>query len=87
MSKKTKKTARVANQATGKVKEGIDKATGSKELEAKGLAQEAKGEPERFSADATPTPTKTLYDRTVSIVAAILILTVLVQIILVKSWT
>jgi hypothetical protein len=65
----------------------VGKATGSKELEAEGVAQEAKGKAERLSGNVTPMDERTVNDYTISIVAAILILTVVVQVILVKSWT
>jgi hypothetical protein len=61
-------------------------ATGSKELEAEGLRQEAKGA-ELLRDDGATAVEKSLNDHTISIVAAILILTVLIQVILVKSWT
>jgi uncharacterized protein YjbJ (UPF0337 family) len=83
----TDKIAGAANQAAGKAKEGVGKVTGSKELEAEGLAQEAKGKAERLSGNVTPMAERTVNDHTISIVAAILILTVIVQVILVKSWT
>ena len=87
MGNTTDKIAGAANQATGKVKEGVGKATGSTELEAEGVAQEAKGKAERLSGNVTPMAERTVNDYTISIVAAILILTVVVQVILVKSWT
>ena len=86
MGNTTDKIAGVANQAAGKVKEGTGRATGSKELEAEGRAQEAKGMAESLRGDVTPA-VRGLHDYTISIVAAILILTVLIQVILVKSWT
>ena len=86
---KTRRTrlAGAAKQAAGKVKEGLGNATGSKELELEGLAQEAKGKTELLRDDGAAAVKRSLNDHTISIVAAILILTVLVQIILVKSWT
>ena len=87
MGNTTDKIAGVANQAAGRVKEGMGRATGSKELEAEGLAQEAKGMAESLRGDVTPAVKRGLNDHTISIVAAILILTVLIQVILVKSWT
>jgi len=83
----TDKIAGAANQAAGKVKEGLGNATGSKELESEGLAQEAKGKTELLRDDGAAAVKRSLNDHTISIVAVILILTVLVQIILVKSWT
>ena len=83
----TDKIAGAAKQAAGKVKEGLGNATGSKELELEGLAQEAKGKTELLRDDGAAAVKRSLNDHTISIVAAILILTVLVQIILVKSWT
>jgi uncharacterized protein YjbJ (UPF0337 family) len=83
----TDKLAGAAKQAAGKVKEGLGNATGSKELESEGLAQEAKGKTELLRDDEVAAVKRSLNDHTISIVAAILILTVLVQIILVKSWT
>ena len=85
MGNTTDKIAGAANQAAGKVKEGVGKATGSKELEAEGVAQEAKGKAERLSGNVTPMAERTVNDYTISIVAVIL--TVVVQVILVKSWT
>jgi uncharacterized protein YjbJ (UPF0337 family) len=87
MGNTTDKIAGVANQAAGKVKEGLGKATGSRELETEGLAQEAMAKAEKLIGDAAPAVKRTLNDHTISIVAAILILTVLIQVILVKSWT
>ena len=83
----TDKLVSAANQAAGKVKEGLGNATGSKELELEGLTQEAKGKTELLRDDEVAAVKRSLNDHTISIVAAILILTVLVQIILVKSWT
>jgi uncharacterized protein YjbJ (UPF0337 family) len=83
MGNTTGKIAGAANQAAGKVKEGLGKAT----LETEGLAQEAMAKAERVIGDASPAVKRTLNDHTISIVAAILILTVLIQVILVKSWT
>ena len=83
----TDKLAGAANQAAGKVKEGLGNATGSKERESEGLAQEAKGKTELLRDDGAAAVKRSLNDHTISIVAVILILTVLVQIILVKSWT
>ena len=40
MGNTTDKIAGAANQAAGKVKEGLGKATGSRDLETEGLAQE-----------------------------------------------
>jgi uncharacterized protein YjbJ (UPF0337 family) len=72
MGNTTDKIAGVANQAAGKVKEGLGKAT---------------LETEEAMAKAETAVKRTLSDYTISIVAAILILTVLIQVILVKSWT
>src|ERR1700730_4562065 len=83
MGNTTGKIAGAANQAAGKVKEGLGKAT----LETEELAQEAMAKAERVIGDASPAVKRTLNDHTISIVAAILILTVLIQVILVKSWT
>ena len=83
----TDKLAGAAKQAAGKVKEGLGNDTGSKALELEGLAQEAKGKTELVRDDGAAAVKRSLNDHTISIVAAILILTVLVQIILVKSWT
>ena len=49
MGSTTDKISGVANQAAGKVKETAGKVTGSKELEAEGLAQE--GAPTRCQND------------------------------------
>jgi uncharacterized protein YjbJ (UPF0337 family) len=87
MGNTTDKFAGVANQTAGKVKEVMGKATGSKELEAEGLAQEAKGTAENHRGNVIPTVERSINDHTISIIAAILILTVLIQVILVKSWT
>jgi uncharacterized protein YjbJ (UPF0337 family) len=81
----TSKIAGAANQAAGKIKEELGDATGSKELEAEGLRQ-AKGA-ELLRDDGATAVEKSLNDHTISIVAAILILTVFIQVILVKSWT
>jgi uncharacterized protein YjbJ (UPF0337 family) len=51
MGKNTDKIAGAANQAAGKVKEGLGNATGSKELESEGIAQEAKGKTELLRDD------------------------------------
>jgi len=83
----TDKLAGATKQAAGKIKEGLGNATGSKELESEGLTQEAKGKTELLRDDEVAAVKRSLNDHTISIVAAILILTVLVQIILVKSWT
>src|ERR1700686_1940267 len=48
MGSTTDKISGVANQAAGKVKETAGKVTGSKELEAEGLAQEVKGTAEKL---------------------------------------
>jgi hypothetical protein len=42
MDNRTGEISGMATQAAGKVKENVGEATGSKELEAKGLAQEAR---------------------------------------------
>jgi uncharacterized protein YjbJ (UPF0337 family) len=91
------KVAGVTDQAVGKAKGGLGKATGSAALEAEGLAQEAKGKAEISRRDATsdvertmsdtPSVERAVSDHTIGIVTAILVLTVLIQVILVKSWT
>ena len=43
MGSKTDKIKGLANQAAGKVRQGVAKITGSKETQAKGAAQELKG--------------------------------------------
>ena len=84
---KTRRTSLRArpNRLLERSRKGL--ATGSKELESEGLAQEAKGKTELLRDDGAAAVKRSLNDHTISIVAAILILTVLVQIILVKSWT
>ena len=79
MGNTTDKIAGVANQAAGKVKEGMGRAIGSKELEAEGRAQEAKGKAESLRGDVTLAVKRSLNDYTTSIVTAILILTVLIR--------
>jgi uncharacterized protein YjbJ (UPF0337 family) len=44
MSGNTDKAAGMANEAAGKVKQGVGKAVGSEKLQGKGAAQEAKGD-------------------------------------------
>jgi uncharacterized protein YjbJ (UPF0337 family) len=46
MGSTTDKVTGVANQGAGKVKEAAGKVTGSTDLEAEGLAQQAKGKAE-----------------------------------------
>ncbi len=43
MSELSDKASGIANQAAGKIKQGVGNATGSERLEAEGAAQEAKG--------------------------------------------
>jgi len=75
MGNKTDRFAGVANQAAGKVKESVGRATGSKELEVQGLAQEAKGKAESLRSDVAPAVKRSLHDHTISVVTAV------------KSWT
>lgn len=86
MNNKTDRISGAADQIAGKAKEVAGRATRSKELEARGLAQEAKGHAEYRSSEETSVE-RGWHDHTILIVSAILILTVLIQVILVKSWT
>jgi uncharacterized protein YjbJ (UPF0337 family) len=87
MADRSGKLAGVADEVAGKAKELAGKATGSKELEAEGRAQEARGSAEYRRSNETPSVERGWNDHTVLIVGAILILTVVVQVLLVKSWT
>ena len=52
MGSTTDKAKGVANEALGKVKQGVGKAVGSDKLEAEGLAQEGKGAAQKATGDA-----------------------------------
>ena len=45
------KASGLANEAMGKLKQGVGKVTGSEKLQAEGLAQEAKGEAQKAVGD------------------------------------
>ena len=87
MADRSGKLAGVADEVAGKAKELAGRATGSKELEAEGRVQEARGSAEYHRSNETQTVNRGWNDHTVLIVGAILILTVVVQVLLVKSWT
>jgi uncharacterized protein YjbJ (UPF0337 family) len=48
----TDKAAGMANEAAGKVKQGIGKAVGSEKLQGEGAAQEVKGDAQQLKGDA-----------------------------------
>lgn len=52
MSEFTDKAKGLANEATGKVKQGVGSAVGSDKLKAEGAAQEAKGATQKAVGDA-----------------------------------
>ena len=52
MGSTSDKISGIANQAAGKVKEGIGKATGDAKLETEGSAQDAKGKVQKGIGDA-----------------------------------
>lgn len=52
MSEFTDKVKGVANEAIGKVKQGIGEATGSEKTQAEGAAQETKGHAQKAVGDA-----------------------------------
>ena len=52
MGSASDKVSGLANQAAGKVKEGIGKATGDAKLETEGAAQDAKGKVQKGIGDA-----------------------------------
>jgi uncharacterized protein YjbJ (UPF0337 family) len=52
MSSTTDKIKGAANEAAGKVKQGVGKATGSEKLQAEGAAQELKGKAQGTVGDA-----------------------------------
>lgn len=52
MGSTSDKVAGLANQAAGKVKEGVGKATGDAKLETEGAAQDAKGKIQKGIGDA-----------------------------------
>jgi uncharacterized protein YjbJ (UPF0337 family) len=52
MSGNTDKAAGMANEAAGKVKQGIGKAVGSEKLQGEGAAQEVKGDAQQLKGDA-----------------------------------
>jgi uncharacterized protein YjbJ (UPF0337 family) len=48
MSGNTDKAAGIANEAAGKIKQGVGKAVGSDKLQRKGAGQEAKGDAQQL---------------------------------------
>ena len=52
MGSTSDKVSGLANQAAGKVKEGVGKATGDAKLETEGAAQDAKGKVQKGIGDA-----------------------------------
>lgn len=52
MSGNTDKAAEMANEAAGKVKQGVGKAVGSERLQGEGAGQEAKGDAQQLKGDA-----------------------------------
>jgi uncharacterized protein YjbJ (UPF0337 family) len=52
MSGNTDKAAGMANEAAGKVKQGVGKAVGSEKLRDEGAGQEAKGDAQQLNGDA-----------------------------------
>ena len=52
MSEFTDKAKGLANEAAGKVKQGVGEATGSERLQTEGAAQEAKGHTQKAGGDA-----------------------------------
>jgi uncharacterized protein YjbJ (UPF0337 family) len=52
MGSTSDKAAGLANEAIGKVKQGVGSVVGSDKLRAEGLAQEAKGEAQKAVGDA-----------------------------------
>jgi uncharacterized protein YjbJ (UPF0337 family) len=52
MSGNTDKATGVANEAAGKIKQGVGKAVGSDKLQRKGAGQEAKGDAQQLKGDA-----------------------------------
>ena len=52
MGSTSDKVSGLANQAAGKVKEGVGKATGDAKLQAEGAAQDAKGKVQKGIGDA-----------------------------------
>jgi uncharacterized protein YjbJ (UPF0337 family) len=52
MNSMTDKAKGLANEATGKVKQGVGKLVGSDKVEAEGVAQEAKGAVQKATGDA-----------------------------------
>jgi uncharacterized protein YjbJ (UPF0337 family) len=52
MSGNTDKATGIANEAAGKIKQGIGKAVGSDKLLSEGAAQEAKGDAQKLKGDA-----------------------------------
>ena len=53
MSGNTDKAAGIANEAAGKIKQGVGKAVGSDKLQGEGAAQEAKGDETRRTQSRT----------------------------------
>ncbi len=52
MGSTTDKIKGMANEAAGNVKQGVGKAIGNKEMQAKGKFQEVKGEAQQLKGDA-----------------------------------
>ena len=52
MSGTTDKAAGLANEAAGKIKQGVGKAVGSDKLQGEGAAQELKGDAQQLKGDA-----------------------------------
>jgi uncharacterized protein YjbJ (UPF0337 family) len=51
MSGNTDKAAGIANEAAGKIKQGVGKAVGSEKLQREGVGQEAKGDAQQIKGD------------------------------------
>ena len=51
MSGNTDKAAGIANEAAGKIKQGVGKAVGSEKLQREGVGQEAKGDAQQLKGD------------------------------------
>ena len=52
MSGNTDKAAGMANEAAGKIKQGVGQAVGSDKLQGEGAAQEVKGDAQQLKGDA-----------------------------------
>ncbi len=51
MSGNTDKAAGIANEAAGKIKQGVGRAVGSDKLQGEGAAQELKGDAQKLKGD------------------------------------